>query len=151
MRRIWRRFSFFGRASRREYWLTAIPVNVLLFGGLYLIDDLEAHHRGALEMAFVLTAYPLALALNLAVAVRRLHDRGASGLWIIALFGGQVALAFAVTALGQTSSVAAGVVALGMMALFVAGVVILGILPGAEGANRHGGGMNAALTARAFD
>ncbi|AOK90880.1 MULTISPECIES: DUF805 domain-containing protein [Paenibacillus] len=83
--------GFQGRARRTEYWMFTL-FNVIACLILYLVDLL-------LGLPLVLTLiYSLAVLLpSLAVFVRRLHDTGKTGWWIlIALvpFGGIVLLVF---------------------------------------------------------
>lgn len=78
--------SFSGRARRREYWwyqvLTAIVVTVLMI--------IDAVVFGVNWWAYDGAAGPLAtfaalffVIPNLAVSVRRLHDRDKSGWWVL--------------------------------------------------------------------
>jgi uncharacterized membrane protein YhaH (DUF805 family) len=75
--------DFGGRARRKEYWMFVL-FNVLFSIGAIIIDNI-------LRMANELTGYgPIyglyALALlipSLAVSVRRLHDVGKSGWWLL--------------------------------------------------------------------
>lgn len=83
--------GFQGRARRTEYWMFVL-FNTIACLVLYLVDFL-------LGLPFVLSLiYSLAVLLpSLAVLVRRLHDTGKSGWWIlIALvpFGSIVLLVF---------------------------------------------------------
>ena len=70
--------DFSGRARRKEYWMYTL---------FYLIFSFVAGFLdGILTTNFISPLYILALFIpNLAVAVRRLHDTGRSGWWL--LFG----------------------------------------------------------------
>ncbi|WP_159072316.1 DUF805 domain-containing protein [Streptomyces sp. CMB-StM0423] len=76
--------DFTGRAGRREYWsfflLTLLPAVALLTA---------AELSGSLAVSLAATSYFLATFLpSLAVSVRRLHDSGKSGWWILMGFLG---------------------------------------------------------------
>lgn len=68
--------TFSGRARRKEYWYFFL-IYLLIFLGLSLLDSL-------LGFGLLSTVFVLALLLpNLAVGVRRLHDTGRSGWWLL--------------------------------------------------------------------
>ncbi len=74
----WRKFATFrGRARRSEYWMFTL-FNVIVSTVLFMVDM-------ALGTMFLLGAlYGLAAIIpGLAVTVRRLHDTGKSGWWIL--------------------------------------------------------------------
>ena len=80
---VWRKFAdFSGRARRKEYWMfllfnviVGIILNSIdLVGGLYI-----AGAFGILNTIYVLAS----LIPVLAVSVRRLHDTGRSGWWLL--------------------------------------------------------------------
>jgi uncharacterized membrane protein YhaH (DUF805 family) len=72
--------GFQGRARRKEYWMFFL-FNVII---AFVIGFVE----GLLNLPQVLsTLYSLAIFLpSLAVGVRRLHDTGRSGLWLLIVF-----------------------------------------------------------------
>lgn len=84
---------FGGRAHRTEYWMFFL-INFLIAFGIFLVE-------GVLGLAGMLSLlYALAVFLPaLAVLVRRLHDTGRSGWWVLVglvpLVGGIVLLVFA--------------------------------------------------------
>jgi len=86
--------GFSGRARRTEYWMFAL-VNFLIEVVLVILS--AATHSGLFIALIVL--YGLAVLLpSLAVLVRRIHDIGMSGWWILIgliPFGGLVLLVFA--------------------------------------------------------
>ncbi|POB12341.1 DUF805 domain-containing protein [Sulfobacillus sp. hq2] len=90
---VWRNYlGFDGRASRTEYWMFEL-FNVLAVIVLYLLASL-AH-----ELVILTWVYGLAVLLpSLAVQIRRLHDTGHSGWWLlmslIPLVGAIVLLVF---------------------------------------------------------
>ena len=70
-------FVFQGRARRKEYWMFVL-ISVIISIVLSIIENL-------LDIAKVLTGlYSLAVLLpSLGVSVRRLHDTGRSGWWVL--------------------------------------------------------------------
>lgn len=96
--------DFSGRARRQEYWMFVL-FNAIFAIVAMIIDNLlgtTMQLRGVqLPYGFVYLVYGLFVLLpNLAVSVRRLHDMGKSGWFllisIIPIFGGLVVLYFLV-------------------------------------------------------
>jgi uncharacterized membrane protein YhaH (DUF805 family) len=89
--------DFTGRARRKEYWMFAL-VSTIISVALAVLDS-------ALSLNSLLSLgvlYSLAVLLpSLAVGVRRLHDTGRSGWWmlisLIPLIGGIVLIVFFAT------------------------------------------------------
>ncbi|MGH3767239.1 MAG: DUF805 domain-containing protein [Pseudonocardiaceae bacterium] len=86
--------DFVGRARRQEYWMFTL-FNTLAYLGLFVIGMVL--HTGLLGLLYGLAV----LVPGLAVAVRRLHDTGRSGWWLliglIPLIGAIVLIVFLVT------------------------------------------------------
>ena len=72
--------NFSGRARRKEYWMFNL-FNIIVCFVVILLDSL-------LEFNYVLILiYVLAILLpSYAVTVRRLHDTGKSGWWLLLMF-----------------------------------------------------------------
>lgn len=86
-RMVWQKYAQFdGRSQRKEYWMFAL-VNVLISLALCAaILFAFAIHSTAVGIAFAIICglYGLAgLIPGLAVGVRRLHDIGRSGWWLL--------------------------------------------------------------------
>lgn len=74
--------DFQGRARRREYWYFTL-FNFLIAFGLSIIGVLIFGHHGR-HISWLALIYDLAVFIpSLAVQVRRLHDIGRSGWWIL--------------------------------------------------------------------
>ena len=119
--------TFSGRARRKEYWLWQLFM-ILLFGVLmaWLIgsigpiphgatpDEIAVRAQGVPAATWPITAIALAsLALflpSLAVTVRRIHDSGNSGWWIL----------ISLTAIGSLV------------------ILVFALIDGTPGPNRHG-------------
>ena len=97
---VLRKYAVFdGRARRKEYWMFALfnIIIILALGlveGLLGIGDLGGSGYGPLSLI-----YSLGIILpSVGVAIRRLHDTGRSGWWLlitlIPILGGLVVLVF---------------------------------------------------------
>jgi uncharacterized membrane protein YhaH (DUF805 family) len=69
--------EFSGRARRREYWMFVL-INFLIGCGLGILGTFL---RGAVVLSWIYTA--AVFVPSLAVSVRRLHDTGRSGWWLL--------------------------------------------------------------------
>ena len=80
---------FSGRARRKEYWLFTL-LSWLLYIAAGILDGLESTAEESSELWGTLVTLAL-LVPGLAVAIRRLHDIGKSGwwmlLWLLPIFG----------------------------------------------------------------
>ena len=79
---------FSGRARRKEYWLFFL-FNILISMGLFVIEILAGVGSKLLGVGVSLMGLLYALAVlvpGLAVTVRRLHDTGRSGWWLLMAF-----------------------------------------------------------------
>ncbi|MDR1485622.1 MAG: DUF805 domain-containing protein [Planctomycetaceae bacterium] len=80
--------DFTGRAGRREYWLFVLA-NLLIgfFLGLMLGTVSGAAGVPAGSLSWIINVYQLAVLLpSIFVGVRRLHDTGRSGWWLLIVF-----------------------------------------------------------------
>jgi len=76
-------FVFNGRARRKEYWMFYL-FNLLISIGLLIVDNLIGTFSADSGLGLLSTIYGLAVLIpGLAVCVRRLHDTGRSGWWIL--------------------------------------------------------------------
>lgn len=74
---------FSGRARRKEYWMFAL-FNIIISLILGFIGGLAGMHAGRYGMTPLSAIYSLAVLLpSLAVTVRRLHDTGRTGWWLL--------------------------------------------------------------------
>ncbi|TFH51237.1 DUF805 domain-containing protein [Actinomyces viscosus] len=105
VKRFFQRYAQFrGYASRSEYWWVAL-FNSLVILGFYLLafifislsesSDSTGAGIGFIVVGLLYMLYGLAIFIpSLALTVRRLHDNGKSGLWLLLGFvpGGSIAL-----------------------------------------------------------
>ena len=92
--------TFAGRAQRAEYWYFVL-FYILIFIGLSVIDGITGSFSAEAGMGLLGGILTLALLIpSIAVGVRRLHDTGRSGWWLlialIPLIGAIVLLVFTV-------------------------------------------------------
>jgi uncharacterized membrane protein YhaH (DUF805 family) len=132
--------SFRGRASRKRFWLLSFGyflgfmLGAAAFITLITAFDVEPGGPAVTLAAGVIVAFYMVLVwLSSAVAVRRLHDRGKTGYWLLLYYGGP----------NLTSHVsgldAAGLVLLVItLGISVWALVDLGILRGESGSNAFG-------------
>ena len=92
--------TFSGRAQRAEYWYYTL-FYILIYLGLSAIDSVTGTFDAQAGMGLLSGIMGLALIIpTLAVCIRRLHDTGRSGWWLliglIPLIGAIVFLVFTV-------------------------------------------------------
>ena len=82
-----KKFAVFqGRARRKEYWYFVL-FNVIIGFVLAFIDGLIGTYDMVTRIGFLSVLYSLAVLVpGVAVSVRRLHDTGRSGWWILINF-----------------------------------------------------------------
>jgi uncharacterized membrane protein YhaH (DUF805 family) len=91
---------FSGRARRKEYWMFFL-FNLIITFVLILIDSLMGTISPQSGLGLLSGLYSLAVLIpSIAVTIRRLHDTGRSGWWIlislVPVLGGIVLLIFMV-------------------------------------------------------
>lgn len=72
--------DFSGRARRKEYWMFSL-INILIYTALIFIE-ISLGGIGLIAGVYILAVF----IPTLAVTVRRLHDSGRSGWWILITF-----------------------------------------------------------------
>jgi uncharacterized membrane protein YhaH (DUF805 family) len=79
--------GFSGRARRKEYWMFVL-INIIISIVLAMVDGMLGLKVGGEQGAGLLgLVYSLAILLpSIAVGVRRLHDTGRSGWWMLIAF-----------------------------------------------------------------
>lgn len=97
---VLRKYAVFkGRARRKEYWMFTLFSTIIMI--LLVVADRTLGTGDAASFGILTGIYVLAVLIpSLAVGVRRLHDTGRSGWWllfgIVPLIGGIVILVFTV-------------------------------------------------------
>ena len=98
---VWKKYAVFsGRAQRAEYWYFVL-FNCLAIIGLVIVDSITGSFDDDAGIGLLSGLYYLGVLLpSLAVTVRRLHDTGRSGWWmliaLLPLLGGLILLFFTV-------------------------------------------------------
>ena len=80
---VWRKFADFnGRARRREYWMFVL-INIIVSIVLSFVDAIMGLTTDS-GQGIISGIYSLAILVpTIAVGVRRMHDTGHSGWWLI--------------------------------------------------------------------
>ena len=130
----WFFLSFRGRVSRQEFWLGYAFILVVMLLIIPPLQDLSLAlrkplsrpwYRDELDLALLLgrmTAYAIILWPLLTMYVKRLHDLGFSGWWLLGFFA--------------AAAILDGIVPKGYLG--VALMLIIGFVPGRRGDNRFG-------------
>jgi uncharacterized membrane protein YhaH (DUF805 family) len=122
-------FNLRGRINRAKWWLFVVAAIGVL--SLVVLALREAP-QGSIGLILIL--YLLVLAASVPIHVKRLHDRGRSGWWLLGFYG-LIALTFpARHSLGLDPMLSQSV-ALAVLAWMV---IDLGCLRGTSGPNRYG-------------
>jgi uncharacterized membrane protein YhaH (DUF805 family) len=111
-----RYFGFSGRASRSEYWYFVL-FGVLLGLAAGLLDIFFIDATGTITPLTDITTLLITIP-SLAVGFRRLHDTGRSGMWMVLLYLGPIALAVGAALLFETTTGGAG------MPLLIGGIAV---------------------------
>ena len=76
--------DFSGRARRKEYWMFVLFNVIFSFAWSFLLTLLIMFPHGGMADPTIVYSYSVAMILpSIAVAVRRLHDTGKSGWWML--------------------------------------------------------------------
>jgi uncharacterized membrane protein YhaH (DUF805 family) len=126
--------TFSGRARRREFWIFLLFVTVVQWGGYYY----DAHFGGGEPIALgmglgALLTTVVFLIPSVAVGVRRLHDSGRSGLWMLLGYG---PMAFANLPMEPGSPLE--LVLAGALVMGIGGLFFMMLIPGTSGQNQYG-------------
>ncbi|UWZ83410.1 DUF805 domain-containing protein [Occallatibacter riparius] len=82
---VWRRFAEFnGRSRRSEYWMFAL-FNCIIFFAL-CVAAVALGKAGVIFWGVCALYWLAAIIPTIAVGVRRLHDIGMNGLWLLLAF-----------------------------------------------------------------
>lgn len=92
--------EFSGRSRRKEYWFFVL-FYLIIYLGLAFIDGAAGTYDAQVQIGLLSGIFALAMLIpGIAVTVRRLHDTGRSGWWIlisfVPLIGAIVILVFTV-------------------------------------------------------
>ncbi len=84
---VWKKsFNFSERAQRKEYWMFAL-INLIVIVALSMIGSLIGGATESLTGSVLVMVYAVACAIpSIAVGVRRMHDTGRSGWWLLINF-----------------------------------------------------------------
>ena len=126
-------FSFERRANRARYWLTVLALYAALF-----VTGLIAFSVPVLGVVVGLLGFVAALWAGTSVAIRRLHDRGKSGWWLLPMYL-PVLVFSGLSELMQDSSGEPNIALAALSLPFSIWILVeLGCLKGTVGPNRFG-------------
>jgi len=75
--------TFSGRSQRAEYWYFVL-FSIIIFIGLAILDSVTGTYNAETGYGLLTSIFSVATFLpSLAVGVRRLHDTGRSGWWLL--------------------------------------------------------------------
>lgn len=137
---ILRSLDYRGRSTRLEFasWLALAPLVCGAVAGMVYLRTPE-HGDGALIVLGLAGAVLLIVVPGLPLAIRRLHDLGRNGAWLLVpLFAAIIALPALFYGLLGGAGVIFSVVMPVCAALVLAGLAAGCLLPSQPGANRHG-------------
>jgi len=148
-------FSFYGRIGRGRWWAAVlVQLAIVMAAGLLLMPFTSFRPSppgapvpmqpldeglGALAVIVMLAATFVSFWIGLASSVKRLHDMGQSGWWLIALYLiAVVGNALVNAGAGRGAPDGAGVIVLMGVVLSIAPLIYLGAFSGQDGPNRFG-------------
>jgi len=81
---VWKKYAVFnGRSRRKEYWYFVL-FNLIVGMALGLVDSMTGMYNYEAGLGLLSGVYSLAVIIpGIAVGVRRLHDTGRSGWWLL--------------------------------------------------------------------
>ena len=132
-------FSFKGRASRLTYWRVGLATSFAV-AVIWVATIFVAMGAGDIAVIPLLLILPV-LAANLAVCIRRLHDRNKSAWWLVVFWAAPLLLLGAAQRLSDPSgegSPAAMAAALAAVGLQLWAFIEIGFRRGTPGDNRYG-------------
>ena len=138
---VLRKYAVFsGRARRKEFWCFSLVSFIIVLVLTVLDNQLGTFHR-ATDLGLFVSLYCLAILIpEIAVTVRRLHDTGRSGWWILLMLPyGVVGAAMGVMSAGEMPE-AMGLVGI-MSIIGLIGLVVLlvfMVLDSQPGSNQFG-------------
>lgn len=127
-------FGFDGRIARTQYWLSYPIIGVMNLLTLMLFALLGWLLSGYIAIGVAIIASILIFNASLAVAVKRLHDRGKSGWWLLLYYAAPVLLHLS----GGWLESNVIVFELAASALVLWAIIELGCLRGTAGPNSYG-------------
>lgn len=126
--------TFSGRARRLEFWVFLTFVTIIQGAGHYYDTHMGSAEPVAAGMGLgTLVTTALFLIPTVAAGVRRLHDSGRSGLWMLLGYG-----PMAMANLPIESSESLELVLAGALVVGIGGLFVMMAIPGISGPNNYG-------------
>lgn len=139
MTRLQGLISFKGRSSRLTYWRVGLA-STLALAVIWVTTIFVAMGAGGIAVIPLLLTLPV-LTVNLAVCVRRLHDRNRSGWWLMVFWAAPLLFVGVARELSDQSgegSFAALLAAIAALGLQLWAFIEIGFRRGTPGDNRYG-------------
>jgi uncharacterized membrane protein YhaH (DUF805 family) len=133
--------DFTGRAPRAEFWWFVLFVIVAAVVATILDSMLGLGHVFLLYGPLTLLVVLATLVPNIAVQVRRLHDRNQPGWWLLGFYGPYVLMLILMPGLSSgTPAAPSGLSMILGLIVFVVAIILIVMycLAGTAGANRYG-------------
>ena len=125
-------FDFSGRINREQYWLAWLAW--LAAGVISLVIFLLISWLPYLAFGVAVIVGILGVNSGIAVGIKRLHDRGKSGWWLVFFYLSPAVL----TRFAQVAAPNRLILELASLSIAIWMIVELGCLPGIAGPNRYG-------------
>ena len=81
---FWIMFSFEGRVNRTIYWIYYVAILSVVYWGIFLLFNLIGGEQGA-NIGYVVGSL-VTIWSSVAIGVKRCHDRGRPGLFVLLAF-----------------------------------------------------------------
>jgi uncharacterized membrane protein YhaH (DUF805 family) len=131
-------FGWSGRIPRRVYWVAWTIAMVATSGLQKLLLQAFAESGVALDDVLTLLAFAVFVPLELAIVVKRLHDRNRSAGWVVPFYIVPVCIGWAALLIFSPESWADRIALWVAIACAFWGTLEIGFMPGTKGPNRYG-------------
>lgn len=135
----WRQllFSFSGRINRARFWIGTILLVIAWIAAWTLFSWMFMRAESLIAVyGFGIAAGAIVLWGQLGICIKRLHDRGKSGWWLLIFWALPMSVNYFAQGFTEYSLRIAGAAVIGVIGLW--SLIELGFLRGAEGRNNYG-------------
>ena len=130
-------FGFSGRINRARFWIGSVPLVIAWIAAVSLFNWMFMRAGSLVPVyGFGIAAGIMLLWGQLGICIKRLHDRGKSGWWLLIFWALPMAVSYVAGGFTEYSLRIAAAAAMGVIWLWA--VIELGCLRGTEGPNNYG-------------
>jgi uncharacterized membrane protein YhaH (DUF805 family) len=130
-------FSFSGRINRARFWIGSIPLVIAWIAAIALFNWMFMRAESLVPVyGFGIAAGLMLLWGQLGICIKRLHDRGKSGWWLLIFWALPMAVSHVSEGFTEYSLRIAAAAVIGVIWLWA--LIELGCLRGTEGPNNYG-------------